>query len=576
MRIVQEFRRRIEMKRLIVVAAVVMAGCSSARNEAEAEKPLPPNAVVLANFTAEVDLAAGTFVVRTTPTAQSGALRASALQILDSDVNVTTRSGSVWIGDADHTLCTDPGDSVLTWGATVDIESIAENEPLDTSLSGVYAEITNFAGLTGYQSCSNDAGPAELNSEYGLWSYQLVDDNTGPISRNWVFKYPSSLGSSQRFSGRIVGVKIVAAPANPSSQWARGPYLFADTGTGIMTASQDNTDHEAALHLLDYAGEEPGSPLETPAPVTGMARAGARVWYLTSYEIVAPGWHSYAGYSTTDGTGLTFALLPGAAPGAPIHPANIVPDPVTPESRAWFLYNDPWYSNSYVRSYTPGAVASAWNSGTTYAPGDKVSYGDFKYESLQAGNLNHTPAVGAWWKYSEFGPATALGNSSYYIAVGADGRLYVSNNGADPQSISVFSISGDTAVLLNHFPITGPDSCLNPSVINPGPNSKVYFSGASAVCSVTTDGTASHDPTFEKFADTPASPGGFAFGPLGELWVGAETWTMSSTVSRVAAGADPYQVELSYPFGLFGVGAVFRANGKWWVTGNGGLFKFIP
>ncbi len=50
----------------------------------------------------------------------------------------------------------------------------------------------------------------------------------------------------------------------------------------------------------------------------------------------------------------------------------------------------------------PAASEPAWNSGATYAEFDQVSVitadGHLVYESLQAGNLNHTPATSTtWW-----------------------------------------------------------------------------------------------------------------------------------------------------------------------------------
>lgn len=50
-----------------------------------------------------------------------------------------------------------------------------------------------------------------------------------------------------------------------------------------------------------------------------------------------------------------------------------------------------WLFNNKMR------WAGAWSSTTTYNPQDVVSYGGLGYVSLSAGNLNNTPAVGAWW-----------------------------------------------------------------------------------------------------------------------------------------------------------------------------------
>jgi len=59
--------------------------------------------------------------------------------------------------------------------------------------------------------------------------------------------------------------------------------------------------------------------------------------------------------------------------------------------------------NQYIRFYSQGLAlltpvgSPAWSSATTYPVGALVTSGGFTWYSQQAGNLNQTPAAGAWW-----------------------------------------------------------------------------------------------------------------------------------------------------------------------------------
>jgi len=65
-------------------------------------------------------------------------------------------------------------------------------------------------------------------------------------------------------------------------------------------------------------------------------------------------------------------------------------DEVHPLLQTDVLYSIAPDFNSY--NYT------AWNNATTYAAGARVSYGGKSWQSLQAANLNKTPAAGVWWE----------------------------------------------------------------------------------------------------------------------------------------------------------------------------------
>lgn len=53
------------------------------------------------------------------------------------------------------------------------------------------------------------------------------------------------------------------------------------------------------------------------------------------------------------------------------------------------------FYDEFIEEWT--AIDVAWSSATTYGVDDEITYGRTLWKSLQAANINHTPAEGAWW-----------------------------------------------------------------------------------------------------------------------------------------------------------------------------------
>ncbi len=413
------------MKRLIVVAALVTAACAG---HGSPEVPLPEGRVVLGTFTADVDLAAGTFEIRTNPAAgkSSGTAGSAALANLDASVTVAN-VGLAWI-DAATPACISAG-SPRTWGAVVTVK----NNLSATTLSGVYAEITSFVGGTGLESCSNATVPTGLDGQYGLWSYGSIAPGATSSQSNWIFKYATA--SKFSFSGRIVGVKV--DPANVASGTQRAVTSFwnaynalADNGTTVLVAGDTSG--------IDFVDSSTGLFQQTVATaglVDAIAVAPNRIWYSTrvgntSYRV---------GWMNRDGGAAGSAIVSVAINAGWIF--TITPDPTFPDTKAWFVYENR-SSLTYIQSYTIGTGP---------------------------------------------GTATTTGALSYGAALGSDNRLYVSTS---DKYIHVFSLGADPATEVGSGWYTGIDCGSGvPQAVAKGLDSTLYVGfGSGAVCSVTTAG----------------------------------------------------------------------------------------
>ncbi len=311
------------MRKLLVIAALLAAACGSQR--AAPESTLPAGHVVLATFTVDVDLAAGTFVVRTTPRAPGIPARSGSLVNLDADVTVANSIGP-WIGTPTP-ACTS-GSSPTTWGAGVTVKN---NLP-GTYLSGVYAEITTFPpGMTGRESCSNATAPTGLDATYGLWSYGTIAPGATSSAASWIFKFVSA--STFSFSGRIVGVK--ADPANVGGDVQRlvasdKLNVIGDSGTSVVVAGRPSG--------IDFVNSTSGlyeQNVATSAAATAIAVAPTRIWWgsAASSESFVLGWMDLAGSIHAS----EIITPSGSAIGSGfVH--TLVPDATSPDTKVWIVY----------------------------------------------------------------------------------------------------------------------------------------------------------------------------------------------------------------------------------------------
>jgi len=99
--------------------------------------------------------------------------------------------------------------------------------------------------------------------------------------------------------------------------------------------------------------------------------------------------------------------------------------------------------------YCSNTPLGAWNSGTTYALGNTVTSGGVTYASIQAGNLNHTPASGGnptWWSAC-FTPGRGHGFTMYL----QNQCTYIGNGPSDPEPSVVSRLHFNENICLMAF-----------------------------------------------------------------------------------------------------------------------------
>jgi hypothetical protein len=414
------------MRIAIVAVALALAACGSGK---PVEPVLAEDRVVLANFTADVDLDAGTVVIRTVPSVARSSSRSgdeAHLVSLDASVTVANAAGSVWVNGA--TACPDAS-AGPTWGSDVTVK----NNLSGTYLSGVYAEITSFGGsLVALGSCSNSVAPTGMSAANGgLWSYGLIapgesKSTTSFPAAKWVFKYGTATKFS--FSGRIVGVKV--DPANmegatqrsvsngqvlPNVIAANPTTVYASTGTGNGIDLVNSTTGAFTRNVA------------TGAKVTAIAVAPGRVWWGSEAQSSTT---FLLGFMDLDGTstGSVTMTTGTVAPTAAVIDA-LIPDPVTPDTKVWIVYYDQVGGNAqtWVRSYTIGGTF-----------GTAVSTAGGAYHAARYANTIYMPDyanTGYFMNTADIisdPPTTSLfygGAFLFAIARGLDGNLYY-NDGA--------------------------------------------------------------------------------------------------------------------------------------------------
>jgi hypothetical protein len=494
------------MRNPIVVLAVILAACSASR---PAEPPPTDGRVVLETFTADVDLEAGTIDIRQIPETSETSGQLAKLVNLDASVTVA-RSGSAWINTSDNP-CTN-GDPGSTWGANVTVK----NNLVGTSLSGVYAEITTAPpAMTGRESCSNPIFvPTGLSTTYGLWSYGLISPGeTKEASNWWIFKYTTA-ASRFSFSGRIIGVKVDPAavsggiPMPVSTSYVNS---VADNGTTILVSDIQNL---AIYFVNSTTGLLQSTQTIAEFGATAIAVAPNRIWYGSqAYYSSEMGYR--VGWMDLNGGNKGFGDVAGdIALGRGV--VTIVPDPVTPDTKAWVFYNNDM-DNSYVQSY-----------------------------SITGGA----------------GTVTALGTYAPSAALGADNRLYAT--AMLTQEIIPIRLDTDPATVTPAIS-TADAACMGPNIVARGKDGKLYFSATDSfpaqVCSVSVTGTVA---SVGYLGVASSGLAGIAVTAAGEAW-GAT----STGVERV--GSWGHSLDAPVPGGSGS--AALIANGYLWATADGKLWR---
>jgi len=404
--------------RKLIVAVFVLAGCAA---QAPQEPPLPPGMVAIATFTAEVDPQSGTFSIRARPTAAGTARGMTGLEITEVTVD---DGGNHWFNSTDdHGCSTAPGVFPTTWGAQVTVTSLLA-EP--TSLGGVYAEITSWAGtVPGNGACNSVPAPTGLNTlGLGLWYYDKIMFG-GSATTGWTFNYAG--GGQFSFSGRIVAAKVDEMTGGAQGLLTPffGEQTIGDNGTNIVYAVKD----DPSLQFVNYDGTNAGLSMQLAANPAAIAAdtADGWVWYLSEND--SGGWVGNVSSAGTAG---------GSVQDGGNDLGGLVVDP-TATGRAWFRSG----TGGYFRSITAASLFPIL--------GSKITPG--------------------WTPYGlAFGPAP-------------DQHLFITS--LTGNTIMVYTSEG---VYLRAF--STPEGCRGPASIMLGPDGKMWFSAVTddAVCTATAAG----------------------------------------------------------------------------------------
>jgi len=524
------------MKRLLVWVAMMAVGCTAAKRQEE--KPLPPGYVELARFSAEVDPAAGTFVVRTTPTAagQGLGLGQGALVFDSTVVDVANKSpGDVHIPDGTALCPSDPDyvlDGGLTWSAIVTLTSKITDT---TVLSGVYARITEVAGVgTGWGPCNNAPAPDGMDSTYGLWSYGVLQPGDSH-DRLWRIKYTSHAGFI--FRGVIVGSAVhnfayTPAPGTLIADYGALGVVYA-SGNHVYYVDPDGTSR-ASADIVYPPTRPPTDPPQTPT-VTVLVTdpVNQRVWWATADGLI--------GYLENDGAdlGVSFDYAGEASVDA------IVVDPADP-TLAWFTATD--LLGFHLFGHWLQAVSSS------------------------------SPGL--------FGPEKELSGAGISLAAGPDDFLYVGE--PDVTMIEVFDTDTSSDLRFDQWNIAAPAACshVNSLLADPGGATKMWYSGDAGVCTIDVSSGVGRGTRTEIVPADPldplaaARPERLCLGPDDEVWYvdydASEAVRVTDTTEILWETTRSYSVVL-----LDSPRSCARGGGFLWAPasfsgGFGGLIRIDP
>lgn len=514
------------MKRLLVLAALAVAGCTGGQQD---EKIAGAGPGVVATFTADVDPAAGTLSIRSRVAAPGSANPTGRLvEAGPADVSVanTVVGGEIqrWFNvpqGGPIPSCTDghPGN---VWGANVSITTQAS----DTILSNVYAQIQRFGGTTGQEACNGVAAPSGITDlGLGLWSTPVMTG--GVATQDWVFKYASSVSFS--FSGRILAsvARQFTYPAYPY-----GNIGIVDNGTGVVYP-----DYEAPQLVFLEPDAGTGWTWTASREIEGVADSLVKdpthdiIWYLAASDL------NHVGYVTSGDHGAGGASAPVLDPipeDTTVVAASVQVDPDPALTRAWFvtsLYHQVdrwWYQAALLHvDVDPG-------DGSVSAPA---------FFSLQPGRYQ----------------AIAFGSDDDIYATSMSQTLDLRYGWI--QRCSKTGCGGSPDV------IGMPVACAYPQQIIAGPGGKLWFTAwgeldTGVLCTLDPS-----DDTVSKVGDVP-DPGYLALGPDGVVWVGSSP----STVMRFQEGSPPLSVVTQYDpvYGtVWGLGAL-------WVVAYDGVVRVTP
>ena len=299
------------MKKLLVVAAIAVAGCAARTPEQKPGTPDQgagtPRTVEVATFTAEVDPVAGTLQINSEPTAAGRALGLSRLvEITSIGLANTVVDGITQVyfnvpqNETDR-LCTSGHDGPV-WGANVTITNPVPN----TTLSNLYVQFTAFSGPAGSEVCNSLAEadvPADITDlGLGLWSSPVMV--AGEVTQDWTFSFVTT--GRFTFAGRVLAS---VAQLFPNATYPAGSYGIVANGTGVVYSAY-NTPQLAFLEPGAGASWNQFLSMTLPDYAWALARDGGhggKIWYATD-SIIDPT-KSSVGYVRIDDHGATGASI---------------------------------------------------------------------------------------------------------------------------------------------------------------------------------------------------------------------------------------------------------------------------
>lgn len=527
------------MKKLLVVAAIAVAGCAARTPEqkpgTQEQRPGSPRTVEVATFTGQVDPVARTLQISSQPTAAGRALGLNRLVEITSGYSLknTVIDGITQVyfnvpqSEPDR-LCTDGYDGPV-WGANVTLTTLAAN----TTLSNVYVQFTAFAGPTGSEACNSVEAPAGIDDlGLGLWSSPVTVG--GEVTQDWTFRFVTS--GLFTFSGRVLAS---VAELFPNGVYPAGNLGIVDNGTGVVYSGFDDT---RLVFLEPGTGSTWNATLSSAIPDYAWALSKdvskPRIWYATDGTIDP--YSAYVGYvSSADrgASGGSRSVQGGTAAPLSVKPWAIEadPDPALTESRAWFVASN-FDNTPAVSAYVGARLGRVEREG-----GGSVSAPTW-VSDLDGTLARSLVFADAGSIYVTLAPtATRPG--------GAIQRCTKAGCGATPDIIQLVP------------------GCESPDVIVVSPTTgNLWFT---AGVGTATGGVCTFDPLLPdqmaRVADA-SYPGYLAVGPGGEVWVGEYASGEYNRVQRIVDGEPPFYVSTdTAPV----YGAAWALGNLWVVTFDG-------
>jgi hypothetical protein len=272
---------------------MAMVGCAPSQESAPVSERLPQQALL--EFTATVDVAAGTVTFLPDSAGPSGALTEQPI-VQDGTPGVGPADTVELVTTAAVQTADGCGTGVWSLDATVDLRSFFAS----VRLRNAHVEILSMTP-TGREACNSALEiPVGHSAQYGLFAYGNLD-TLGMATATWRFRLPSSANFT--FRGRVVADPVTVVETTPptvsitsvgypltgtvvvqiagaDNSGSVSGQLYVDGvpyGTAIPLPGQVNFDSTAfgnGLHVLTVVATDPSGNETTSAPYDGWVDNG--------------------------------------------------------------------------------------------------------------------------------------------------------------------------------------------------------------------------------------------------------------------------------------------------------------